>query len=316
MSTTRLEPHPISQILPMEDMINLTSLADSIKANGQREAIVLFEGKILDGNNRYRACEIAGTTPIFREWGSHPADGTSPAHFVKDKNFHRRHLTVGQKATAAEEFFALFEAEAHAAADLDAARQTPLGATGAAPTKAPTRKQAAASFGTSERSVERAATVKKNDPQGFNDLKAGKTTLSAAEKKAKEKKDAEAAQQEEATANLQRDTRRKHEKTLTKEVGESFATAVTNGTLLKTEAELAAFLDLRKDDKKAIHELIIRGWKVAQALKFVHKVLDGKDKLEDFVLQAQAVEAGGGKPLKIAINGWMVTARKAVEGGD
>jgi len=39
-----------------------------IKENGLVEFIVLHEGKILDGRNRYNACNDAGVEPKFVEY--------------------------------------------------------------------------------------------------------------------------------------------------------------------------------------------------------------------------------------------------------
>jgi len=75
-------------------------LIDDIKKNGLREPIITYEGKILDGRNRYRACVEAGVKPMFREYD--PAkDGDSPVSFVISLNLQRRHLSSSQRAMIA-----------------------------------------------------------------------------------------------------------------------------------------------------------------------------------------------------------------------
>ena len=53
------EFHPLANIFPMLDDNELKALAEDIKAKGLTEPITLYEGKVLDGRNRYRACDLA-----------------------------------------------------------------------------------------------------------------------------------------------------------------------------------------------------------------------------------------------------------------
>jgi len=45
--------HEAANIFPMMSDAELDDLTESIRANGQRHPILLYEGKILDGRNRY-----------------------------------------------------------------------------------------------------------------------------------------------------------------------------------------------------------------------------------------------------------------------
>src|ERR1700731_2582872 len=71
-----------------------------IKERGQLEPIILYRGLILDGRNRYRACQIAGVKPRIEEFDA-KATRRSPEEFVLSRNLRRRHLSVGQKAAIA-----------------------------------------------------------------------------------------------------------------------------------------------------------------------------------------------------------------------
>ena len=69
-------------------------LLEAIKQRGLRKPIVLLDGMILDGRNRYKACVEAGIQPRFIEFD--PEE--SPWLFVWDENAERRHLAEGTKA--------------------------------------------------------------------------------------------------------------------------------------------------------------------------------------------------------------------------
>jgi ParB-like nuclease domain len=85
--------HPLADEFPEMKMGELRELADDINDHGLIEPITLYEGKILDGRNRYRACQLCGRQPHFHEL---PAD-INPVAYVISKNIQRRHLTAEQK---------------------------------------------------------------------------------------------------------------------------------------------------------------------------------------------------------------------------
>lgn len=76
----------------------LKVLADDIAENGLLEHIARYEGKILDGRNRVRACIIAGVEPVY--WDV-DLRGQHPIEYVLSKNLRRRHLTTVQLALLA-----------------------------------------------------------------------------------------------------------------------------------------------------------------------------------------------------------------------
>jgi len=100
--------HPAAELFPMMHEDELEKLAADIGANGLREPVVLYEGQILDGRNRLRACELAGVEPRFVEW-----DGEgSPLAFVLSCNLHRRHLDESQRSVIASRAKEMFKDEA------------------------------------------------------------------------------------------------------------------------------------------------------------------------------------------------------------
>jgi ParB-like chromosome segregation protein Spo0J len=52
-----LEPHPFAALFPELPPEELSLLVRDIKERGQLEPIILYKGLILDGRNRYRACQ-------------------------------------------------------------------------------------------------------------------------------------------------------------------------------------------------------------------------------------------------------------------
>ncbi|KKL87285.1 hypothetical protein LCGC14_1936200, partial [marine sediment metagenome] len=64
-----MESHPIADLFPLMEAADLDDLAADIREHDLREAIWLHpDGSILDGRNRFRACEIAGVEPRFQTW--------------------------------------------------------------------------------------------------------------------------------------------------------------------------------------------------------------------------------------------------------
>ena len=62
------EYHELANLFPLMDESQYSDLVADIKENGLVESIVLHEGKILDGRNRYNACNDAGVEPNFVEY--------------------------------------------------------------------------------------------------------------------------------------------------------------------------------------------------------------------------------------------------------
>lgn len=101
-ATAETEPaeygfHDAAAIFDLLEGAAFDEFVDDIRKHGQKIPIVLFEGKILDGRNRYRACRAAGIDPIFRTW-----DGQgSASELVWSLNHVRRHLHGNARALAA-----------------------------------------------------------------------------------------------------------------------------------------------------------------------------------------------------------------------
>jgi hypothetical protein len=166
MSNT-LEPHPFAALFPELPSDELTQLARDIKERGLLEPIILYEGKILDGRNRFRACQIAGVKPRIEEFNA-KATKRSTEEFVLSRNLRRRHLTMGQKAAIALEWSEQIELSADP--EKNKGRGRPKG----------TLSEAAKKIGINERRVFEVRQIRDANPSLYQDVKAGKRSLNGA----------------------------------------------------------------------------------------------------------------------------------------
>lgn len=90
--------HPYADVFPLIEGEDFDRLVEDIKAFGLREPIWRYEGKILDGRNRFLACQKARVRPQFRDFKGTPQGALA---FVRSVNDVRRHLTQSQRALAA-----------------------------------------------------------------------------------------------------------------------------------------------------------------------------------------------------------------------
>ena len=65
-----LKDHPIAAMLPLMKSDAFAELVLSMRLHGfdHMHPILIHEGKILDGRNRYRAATEAGVKPSFDAW--------------------------------------------------------------------------------------------------------------------------------------------------------------------------------------------------------------------------------------------------------
>jgi ParB-like chromosome segregation protein Spo0J len=183
-----MKHHPIADVWPMMDETKLHELADDIRKNGQLVPVWLYEGKILDGRNRWAACKIAGVEPKTKDY-----TGDEPTAFAVAMNDRRRHMNKGALAAVAAEL------EPHFAADAkrrqrDAGKEHGRGQKVVEKVPQPmekpaikAREEAAKSVGVNDRYVSDAKKVRQEAPEVFERLKAGKITLQDAKREVAKK---------------------------------------------------------------------------------------------------------------------------------
>lgn len=104
-----MEFHPSANIFPMIDESQLQELSEDIQKNGLVHPILTHDGMILDGRNRFKACEQAGVEPRFAKAN---LNGHSPTELVLSLNLHRRHLDESQRSMVAGRAIEQFKREA------------------------------------------------------------------------------------------------------------------------------------------------------------------------------------------------------------
>jgi hypothetical protein len=109
MADNKIEVHEYALMFPPASALELEQMAEDIAARGLVNAIVTLDGKVLDGRNRMKACEIAGVDPRFVKYS-----GGDPLGDVISWNLHRRHLSVSQLAALATKLKEAYAEEAKA----------------------------------------------------------------------------------------------------------------------------------------------------------------------------------------------------------
>jgi hypothetical protein len=104
--------HVVTELLPLLEGSEFEEFCQDIAANGLHEPIDLWQGMIIDGRNRERACEKTGVRAIYRDWNG---SAEQLITYVISKNLRRRHLYIAQRATLGVQLLPLLTAAKAAA---------------------------------------------------------------------------------------------------------------------------------------------------------------------------------------------------------
>jgi hypothetical protein len=88
--------HDLANIFPLIEGDEFDAFVDMFRRQGLLSLITLYEGKILEGRNRYRAGKILGHKFTAKDFVDLPP-GKDPEEFVFAANVQRRHLNTEQK---------------------------------------------------------------------------------------------------------------------------------------------------------------------------------------------------------------------------
>ena len=169
--------HPAATIFPMLPEPQLRELAEDIRINGQRDPVILWRGQLLDGRNRWMACDRAGVEPKIERRDNI----TDPVAFVVSVNIHRRHLDESQRAMAAARARTLLTQPPEPEPQLSIEAANLPAPAGEPARPAMTYSDATAMLRVSERSVRHAKLVLATGiPELAQRVDAGQTAVSAA----------------------------------------------------------------------------------------------------------------------------------------
>jgi hypothetical protein len=187
-----MEYHEVCTLFPLMTADERRALTEDIARNGQREPIRTYEGKIIDGRNRYEACCALHVAPTFEEWSG---QGSLVAYVVS-LNLHRRHLDTSQRAAIAAEVKPILEEEGRERMRAAGRKSAP----GRPAEKGcadlhnlsdddhhDSLQQAADMVNVSRRIVADAELVKEQAPERFEAIKRGETTVHAERKQLTER---------------------------------------------------------------------------------------------------------------------------------
>lgn len=184
------EFHRLADIFPLIEGDGFDQLVADVKERGVLEPIWLYEGKILDGRNRYRAAREAGRAYQQKHFpdDAPPKFRDDPLAFVISLNLHRRQLTASQLA------FVALDIE-RVEAELAKERMRSGGGdkkSGTAQMPDPiigqgeAREKAAKAVGASARYVSDAKKIERDFPELAKEIRSGKKNITQANRVLKE----------------------------------------------------------------------------------------------------------------------------------
>lgn len=161
-----LEFHKYADLFPLLEGEEYEQLVENIQEKGLMYPIVTYEGKILDGRNRYRACYDAGVAPAIEKY-----EGDDPIGHVIALNIVRRHLTKSQLAGLSLRVLPHLEAEAKKR--MLAGKKDPT----AKMREGESSEHAGKMLGVSRRYVQEAKAIQANAPELIEEVVQGRLPL-------------------------------------------------------------------------------------------------------------------------------------------
>jgi DNA modification methylase len=163
--------HPAADKFPLLNDEELKDLAEDIRKNGQREPCVMWDDVLLDGRNRWRACNLIGVDPKTKQFKGNAVEAID---LIVSLNVKRRHMNPAQLSIIGARLVPMYEDAARKAQIEAGARgveggrghRKPLGTGGpkGLPRAPRSRDKASKGLGVSGRSVGRALSLVRDAP--------------------------------------------------------------------------------------------------------------------------------------------------------
>lgn len=185
------EVHPVAALFPYIEGDAFREFVEDIRTNGQREPVVLdVDGRLLDGRNRARACQVLGIDVKETRYSGDNVDGWIISH-----NVHRRHLTTSQKAMIAARLATLKQGGSNNPVgrnqhEVKGSNEPLTCDRSQTERSAPSIVEAANQFNVARESVKRArAVIESGDAELIQAVDSGELTVSGAAKKVRATKE-------------------------------------------------------------------------------------------------------------------------------
>lgn len=184
------EVHPFADAFPLVEGDEFNELVMDVKKNGLREPIILNHDHtvLIDGRNRYRACEASGADAVFETLPERYTE-TMILDLIVSKNLARRHMNPGQRAMAALEYEKAYSMATTRGypKGLDRTRSDSEKMADLPSQEATSRERAAKAVGASGRAVQQAKAVQRDAPDLAEQVRTGGLALDAADRQRKER---------------------------------------------------------------------------------------------------------------------------------
>ena len=182
------EFHEVANIFPLIEGKEFDELVEDIKQNGLMESIWLYDGKIIDGRNRYRACKKSEVKPTYRQF---EGKDTELVAFILSLNLKRRHLDAGQKAFVALNVLDYFKKQAKERHDKLSGTRANAGEVTQKVGEGnrheqEAKEQAGKLVGVNRQYIHEAERIKEKSPEKAKDIMSGKITFAKVVKENKQ----------------------------------------------------------------------------------------------------------------------------------